>query len=294
MSDPDIRGGELKEGAGLDESRLNTEFIELLQKWSSPVLFGVAGIVIAYWGYGQLQKRQNDQLNEAYQQYTEIASSANPSPTSLRIVAKEYGDKRFIGLQARLREADVYLDSVRTGLVPGAQPVGFGQDTPEEDLLTDEDRATYLDDSERLYQQVMDEAGATPGQQVHALGAAFGMAAVAEERGDAEQARAAYERVKEMAERVGFSEFVSAADTRLESMDLALSRPTLPSIGDLPRPEPEITIEPGEPVVEDPSSMDSLSEDPGVIGPLPEEVDEPSDDEATESDPVETDAPSDG
>ncbi|MEO0512217.1 MAG: hypothetical protein AAF108_04895 [Planctomycetota bacterium] len=293
MSDPDVRQSELKEGAGLDESRLNTEFIEALQKYASPLLFVAAGVVLAFVGWGRLQDMQNDAVNDAYQNYSEVAESANPNPVSLRVIAEEHGGVRSIGIQTRLREADVYLDSVRSGLVPGASQQ-FGADPAEEDTLTDEDRAKYLDDAERLYRAVAEEAGTEPGARLHAIGALFGVAAVLEERGDADAAVETYERLAAMADEAGFETSAAIARGRAASVGDVLAAGELPSQDDLPQAEPEPASEDGldlsdidvpeldVPELDVPDVEAPALDLPGPVAPV---LDEPGE----ESDPAEGD-----
>lgn len=280
MSDPDIRKSELKENAGLDESRLNTEFIEMLQKWSSPVLFAIALIVLAYWGWGQLKVRQNNKINEAYQQFSQVASSANPNPASLRVVADEYGGERSIGIQSRLREADVYLEAVRTGLAPGASGAALGQEIAEEDKLTDEDRTKYIEDARRLYERVISEAGATPGQRIHAISAAFGLAAIAEHASDRDAANAAYDRAAELANEGGFPELATISKNRKDSVDASIAGVTLPASDELPRPEPA-AIDPADAEQQADPQEESASSDDEESS----EQTETSDDAASSEDP---------
>jgi len=46
--------------------------------------------------------------------------------------------------------------------------------------MTDEQRAATLGDAEKLYQKILDATGSDPKKAVHALSAAYGLAAVAE------------------------------------------------------------------------------------------------------------------
>ena len=40
------RQTQIREGAGLEESKLNVEFIDWLQRWSTPILLLVAGAAL--------------------------------------------------------------------------------------------------------------------------------------------------------------------------------------------------------------------------------------------------------
>ena len=192
----DDRTSQIREGAGLDESRINQDFIDLMRKWSSPALFVIAGIVLAYWGYGQLQKRANAKVNRAFEEVANAVdyTVASPSPVTLRAIRDQYGSIRGIAPMSALREADVYLNAAVRGVAPGAEPemdennVSTGV-YAEEDLLSDEDRAKMLDDAERLYREVAGMTKEGEDWAIHHLGAQFGLAAVAESKGDAEGAK---------------------------------------------------------------------------------------------------------
>ena len=257
----DDRTSQIREGAGLDESRINQDFIDLMRKWSSPALFVIAGIVLAYWGYGQLQKRANAKVNRAFE---EVASAvdytvASPSPVTLRAIREQYGDIRGIAPMSALREADVYLNAAVRGIAPGAEPqldennVSTGV-YAEEDLLSDEDRAKMLDDAGRLYREVAGMTKEGEDWAIHHLGAQFGLAAVAESKGDAEGAKAAYTKAKEIAESEGFKLWSEIADERLATVDQMIVPVELVSKEALPKaPEPVVETPAETPTVEAPA-----------------------------------------
>ena len=241
----DDRTTQIKEGAGLEESRINKEFVELLQKWSSPVLLVLAIIVGLYAGNNFLKQRKNDRINEAYRQHAEITETASPAPQSLSAVAAEYDDVQGVGLLAKLRHADVLLLAVRTGVQPGAEFETDENGAPngriaEGDALGDDDAQRYLDQARDLYQAVADEAGEEIGQQTHRISALFGLASVAETAGDPEAAIDAYTRAEEAAEIAGFPVFVALASSRAQDAASFVSPVSLYNESELPEiPEPE-------------------------------------------------------
>lgn len=245
----DDRTSQIREGAGLDESRINQDFIDMLQKWSSPALFIIAGIVLAYWGYGQLQKRANAKVNRAFEQVANAVdyTVASPSPVTLRAIREQYGDIRGIAPMAALREADLYLNAAVRGVAPGAEIELDENNQPtdsyaEEDLLSDEERAKMLDDAEALYREVAGMTKEGADWAIHHLGAQFGLAAVAESKGDAEGAKAAYTEAKTIAESEGFQLWVDVAEERLATVEEMIVPVELVSKAALPK-EPEL---PGE------------------------------------------------
>ncbi|MEM8757114.1 MAG: hypothetical protein AAGF47_04945 [Planctomycetota bacterium] len=269
----DDRTTQIKEGAGLEESRINTEFIELLQKWSSPILLILALIVGAYAGNNWLKAQRNNTVNEAFQNHAEITETASPSPASLSAVAAEHRDIKAVGILAKLRHGRILLESVRTGGKPGAE---FETDEDgavigtyaEADRLTEDDRARALDQAAGLFQEAADLAGDDLGNQIHRIAASFGLAAVAETRGDLDAARRAYGEASAAAEAASFPAYIALADERIASLDAGAIVPVaLFSDADLPEPpQPEPEPEPA-PGTEPTTDLDAPA---GPIAPEPE------------------------
>jgi hypothetical protein len=227
MAEP---GGQLREGAGQVESKLNQEFIDWLQKWSTPILLVISltalGFVAYRWYEGKVAKRVNSAFAEVEQ-----ASS----PEALRQVAVDYSGVRAVPDVARLRAADMYLEAARRGLKPGAA-VQPGKPAAPEDVLSDADRDSMLEQARGLYQQVLDDEGNKPAKALAAMGAAYGLAAVAECRGDLDGAKAAYERVIALAERASFPAQKDIAQKRIDKLPALAERPVLISDASLPKP----------------------------------------------------------
>ena len=242
----DIRTQEIKEGAGLDESRLNQEFIDALRKWSSPILFVLAGLM-GLWALNQhLDRRENERINTAFLEFSQIAESSNPSPASLRALASEYEGVGSIATLARMTEADLYMTAVTTGLMPGAEldPI-TGEVQNAEDIVTDDSRATLLSDAESIYRRVLSDVGDSKDKGTLAMGAMFGLASIAEARGDADAARASYAEIEAKAEQIGFPEYAGVARDRAANVDEILAAGPLPTQSDLPQPEaPEAPVDP--------------------------------------------------
>ncbi len=287
----DDRSREIREGAGLEESRLNTELIQLINKYSGHVLLALALIVGLYAGKQQLDRMGNSRVNEAFAQHVDITETASPNPQSLSALAEQYGDVRGIGAMARLREADVYLQAVATGMKPGAtfevdpdtqQPTN---QVAESDLISDAEREEYLSKAEALYDRVIAGTDTEIGPAIHVVGAWFGKAAVAESRGDDQAARAAYASAKEAASVAMFPMYAALAERRIASLDQGLADVQLYRQADLPEiPEPE-TPDPETPETVTPPMLDA------PVGPtLPGEgaIEAP---EGTELEFVQPDAP---
>lgn len=286
----DDRSREIREGAGLEESRLNTELIDLINKYAGHVLLVLALVVGAYAGKQQLDRMGNSKVNEAFAQHVDITETASPNPQSLSALAQQYGDVRGIGAMARLREADLYLQAVATGMLPGAafevdpdtqQPTN---QVAEADLIAEADRERYLSQADALYDQVIADTESIIGPAIHVVGAWFGKAAVAESRGDDEAAKAAYTAAKEAADAAVFPMYAALAEQRIASLNEGLDDVVLYSQADLPEiPEPEAP---------EPDAPASIFDAPvGPTLPTDAEIAQP---EGTELEFVNPDAEQDG
>ncbi|MDX9910821.1 MAG: hypothetical protein RBS39_03210 [Phycisphaerales bacterium] len=237
----DQRQTQIREGAGLEESRLNTDFIDALRKWSTPVLLvitlGAAGMVVKQ----RLDKAHRERVNEAFAAFDLAGGEAvaNPSPDSLKAVAEQYSDVGAVAHMARLRAADVLLDAVRRGVVPGAviDPITGGV-SDDKDLLDDARRTAVLGDARALYERVAQDTLGKPGMAVHQIGAQFGIAAVAECLGDLGAARASYEKAEGVAKETGNPFLATLARERIDSMGDIEQAPRIYAAASLPQ-EPE-------------------------------------------------------
>lgn len=286
----DQRQTQIREGAGLEESRLNVEFIDLLRKWSSPVLMVAAVLAFGYWGWQKYQEVKLNKLNTAFSQLEAASAGNDPSPDSLKGVATEYGTVRAVGTLARLQAADVYLRAVRLGVKVGAQPEADANGLPQikaDDLLTDEDRVRYLGDAEALYQQVVTDTQAKPGMNaLHTIDACYGLAAIAESRGDMAQAKAQYEKVIAAAQKAGLEAQAVVAKSRIDGLEALKTIPKVYNAAELPKPPappaPPVPVAPegeapapGDGQAPAPESGDAPPPDDGQPTPKPETPAEP-------------------
>lgn len=224
----------IREGAGLVESRLNVEFIDWLRKWSTPMLAVVAVIALAYFAQQKVKERRQVRVAEAFSQLEQASSGMNPSPESLKAVAEEFGDVRAVGSLARLRAAETYLRAVRQGVKVSVnldtsipQTADIESDGTLKDAtnaITEDDRRAYLAEVEALYTAVLNDNAGNTHRALLALQAAYGLAAVAESRGEIEKARAHYARAREIAAAGGFPLHVSIAQRRSDGVE-QLTRP---------------------------------------------------------------------
>lgn len=218
----DERQTKIVEGAGLEESRINQDLIDFLNKWSFPVLLIIALISGGYFAKNMYDRAKVSKRDEAFAQLGSIESTSSPSVYSLTEIADQYEGVGSVSELARLRAADVHLRAVRSGIDPADGETELGE----------ADRDYHLERAEGLYRRVLDKTESDANRALIAANAAFGLAAVAETRGDADAARAGYERAKSLAERAGYSPLVRVAD-RLAS-NVGMPKPNLYSEGELP------------------------------------------------------------
>lgn len=214
----DERQQQIRERAGLEESRLNVELVEFLRKWSTPILLVIAAAALAFFGWQKLQQAQINKVNRAFAEFEAASEVAQPSPDSLKAVAVATRGVKGVPMLARLSAADAYLDAVRKGVVVGAMLKQDGGVEKPQDVLTDEQRAGYLKEAELLYGEVLAEAGTAEPQALYAVGAIFGMAAVSECRGDVDDARRKYESAETQAQAAGFGPLAEVARKRIENL----------------------------------------------------------------------------
>lgn len=253
--------GNIKEGAGLDESRLNQDFIDWLRKWSTPILVVVAILAGGYWAWGKYQLSRDATMARAFAEYDAAMTSRNPA--SLLTVADEQAGRAAVPYLARLGAADLYLEASRTGIPAGMQlnPDGTLPDGVE--FLTDEQKAEQLAKAAEQYALVAQRTAQNPDLALHAIAALFGLGSVAESKGELDNAREHYTKLADVAEKAGFAIQAEAARKRIETLNdytqmprlYAQSEVWMPSIGTAA--PVQIRTADGETVTIDPTPVQS-------------------------------------
>lgn len=267
----DQRHTQIREGAGLEESRLNQDFIDFLKKWSTPALLVVALISVAYFLYQRVEQGRKNRIEEAYLQLSQTANVPNPSPEALKQLAADFEGVGAVAEMARLRAADVYLKSVRIGLKVGVNTTpgptsSLNEDGTlknAEDAATPEDRERYLSESRLLYQAVVDATRGRAGRELLAINALFGLAAVAESSGKPGDAASAYNEISRIAAAASLPAHADLAKARAADAQTLGAAPKLYSIAELPK-KPEPPTPPTAPT--DNSPKLDLG---GILGPNP-------------------------
>jgi hypothetical protein len=122
-------------------------------------------------------------------------------------------------------------------------PLGADLSAATVEPLSDEDRDTYLTRADRIYQAVIDADDSSSETALYAIGAMNGRAAVAESRGDSEQARHWYEQA---ADRAGteFPRLAKRSRDLAESVEEFSRAISLPAEDDLPSQAAPSPLEP--------------------------------------------------
>ncbi|MCL4219748.1 MAG: tetratricopeptide repeat protein [Phycisphaerales bacterium] len=265
--DERIKG--IKEGAGREESRINEDLLEFLQKWSTPALMVLAGIAVAYWGWNKYKQMQVAKVNQATSAYTSATVGGPANPDTLGNIAREYANVRSFGLLAKLDLADVYLLAVQRGLAPGVEYTPGAELAPG-DVLDESGRAMYLERAGKLYREVFDATGSASGKEPLAIEALFGMAAVAETSGDFEGARTHLRKAKELCEKVNYEAAAIVAEKRMNAVGTGAAATLFAADALPPLPEPEPIL---PPETQTPTGVEALP-DTGEVGP--QDGDEPA------------------
>jgi len=260
----DDRQRQIREGAGLAESRLNEEFIEFLQKWSMPILVVIALLAVGYAVYGKVHKARVEKVDLAFQEYEAAAETANPNPESLVRIAEQYDSVRAVPVMARVAAADSHLRIVRSGLKPGAQLKPDASLNSPDDALNDAERELNLNRAGNLYQSVLDDALRDGGQKIYAVIAQYGLASVAECRRDIDAAKSHYDKIVAMCTDGEFAVHAIIARERIDSLPALAKDLRLYHIADLAPPEaPPAAASPPVPL------DDALKAGDGVRAPDP-------------------------
>ncbi|MGD9689341.1 MAG: hypothetical protein AB7K52_07970 [Phycisphaerales bacterium] len=218
------RHTEIQEGAGLTESRVNREFVDLLKKYSTPVLLIVCVVALGYVGWDRYTKHRQQVLDTAWLDLEKAVQSR--SPDSLLAIAQEHAGEKGIPLIARTEAAEVLLNAAFASVRPGAgfKPDGSLEDA--EDALSPEQKERQIDRAAEEYAKVLAATQGNGDLAIHRIRALFGLAAIAETRGKWDEAKSRYEEVIAVAKardlKIG-----DAAQKLIDTMEEAKTAPRL-------------------------------------------------------------------
>ncbi|MFN9993446.1 MAG: hypothetical protein ACK54H_08880 [Phycisphaerales bacterium] len=222
----------IREGAGREESRYNLEFIDLLQKWGTPVLVVASLAAGGFAAYRHFDKLKTEKLDSAFVELEGAATGG--SPESLTAIADQYEGVGSVSMLARIEAAEAYRRSVLSGVKPGGKVEAEGVVNEATDLMTDADKTEFLTKAEALYRQVLTESESERGLSLFTVTAKFGLAAVEESRGAWEKAKSEYEGVIAICEGTSLSTHAEIAKQRIDDLMNLQNQPRVLSRSELP------------------------------------------------------------
>lgn len=175
----DQRQTQVQVGAGLQESRLNTDLINFLQKYGSWAVYLLLAAVLLYMGNGWWKKQKEAKLDLAYADYQAAVNSS--SPDGLIKVASDHSGYDAIAAMSRLDAARIYLDAARRGLKPGAD----SRLPAETDRLDEAGRKSMLAEATKQFDLVVGYTSLSPVLMQQAL---WGKATAQIDNGDTDGA----------------------------------------------------------------------------------------------------------
>lgn len=215
----DQRQTKIVEGAGLEESRLNQDFIDFLRRWGSPILFALCIAAAAYAALTWWQRTQAEALDVAYTELT--AAQESGSPDGLIRVAREHEGQGAVAEIATLLAADQFRLSATRGVVPGGDPA------VETDLLDEAAQAANFERALELYREALRHAGADRSREIFAMNAQFGIAACTLSLGRFDEGETALRAAAEIARRLDLPDMAEKAEETLAGLDELRNPPTL-------------------------------------------------------------------
>lgn len=230
----DRRKMQITEGAGLEDSRLNQDFVEFLKKWSTPILLVIVAAVASYVGLQKLRESRDAKRAAAFAEIdaqTRITRTGQDVlPSVLLRIAEDHAGQGAVPYLARLAAAEQYQVSAMKGLEPGSEfdPVTM-KPKRAEDVITPARREELLTNARTQYQFVLDGTRQDEGMTVHAVNACFGLASVAEMLGQYDQAKAHYETARSLVKDKHYEGIENLIKQRIESLDTLKIAMPLPS-----------------------------------------------------------------
>lgn len=281
----DDRQTEIRAGAGLEDSRINKEFIDFLNKWSSPVILVFAIAALAWAGLRWMEQKKVEKIDRAFGDLQAATMGGNPSPASLNVLAETYAGVRSVPVIAKLTTTDLYLTAYLRGVQPGSEISRLtGEPVNEGDTLDEDQRQMYLDQAGQLASEVITLTEGDEGKALLTIHGLIRAGAVAECKRDFDAAASNYERVITLAETIKMPALGAFGQMRLDALGTFDQEMVLPNSSDL-------VALPGEEVFEIPAIPETRVDAPEMDAETPAEDVNPADADSSETEPVETDQP---
>lgn len=212
----DDRQTRITEGAGLEESRLNQDFIEWLNIWGFRIL-----MVVLVLAAGWVAKTKWDQYRERRLDTALVeleAEIATGSPDTIVRLAKKYQSVGTVWEQAMLNAAAINLESGRRALKPGGDP------SNKEDFLEGDEADLQLEKAADQYAEVIDRAGRNS-TTVNAFDARSGRIAALISLKKGDEARKELNELIPLLDKAGFADLKRQAEERLARLDELIADP---------------------------------------------------------------------
>jgi len=281
----DDRQTEIRAGAGLEDSRINKEFIDFLNKWSSPVILVFAIAALAWAGLRWMEQKKVEKIDRAFGDLQAATVGGNPSPASLNVLAETYAGVRSVPVIAKLTTTDLYLTAYLRGVQPGSEISRLtGEPVNEGDKLDEGQRQMYLDQAGQLASEIITLTEGDEGKALLTIHGLIRAGAVAECKRDFDAAASNYERVISIAETIKMPAIGAFGQMRLDALGTFDQEMVLPNSSDL-------VALPGEEVFEIPAIPETPVDAPEIDAETPAVDVDPSEADSTETEPVETDQP---
>tara|TARA_R110002073_G_scaffold104622_4_gene236532 strand:- start:200037 stop:200903 length:867 start_codon:yes stop_codon:yes gene_type:complete len=287
----DDRQTEIRAGAGLEDSRINKEFIDFLNKWSSPVILVFAIAALVWAGLRWMEQKKVEKIDRAFGDLQAATMGGNPSPASLNVLAETYAGVRSVPVIAKLTTTDLYLTAYLRGVQPGSEISRLtGEPVNEGDVLDENQRQLYLDQAGDLAKEVIALTEGDDGKALLTIHGLIRAGAVAECKRDFDAAASNYNRVITLADQIQMPALGAFGQMRLDALGTFDQEIVLPNSSDL-------VALPGEEVFEIPAIPETTPESAPVTEGDAEGADAEAsesgveDSETPEADPVETDQP---
>lgn len=258
----DQRQQNVQVGAGLQESRLNTELIGFLQKYGSWAIYALLAVVLVYVGKDYLDKRRVQKLDDAYGDFRAALTAGNPA--TLVENASTHAGQGAVPAMSRIEAARLYLEAARRGLKPGADAL---KPNPE-DRLDEAGRKSMAEQARAQVDAVLADSSAP---ELLVQQARWFKASLLADGGDIDGAVAVMKEVADAAKRSGFIDQELKANERMTHLaKLKNVRPAFPS-AELPEsarePKPVVAettppvaatpaIDPNAPIVNAPPGVE--------------------------------------
>lgn len=220
----DDRQTRITEGAGLEESRLNQELIDWLNKWGFRILMVVLLVAAAWVGKTRWDEYKERSLDTALVELE--AEVATGSPDNLVALAKEHSGIDSVWEQAMLNAAAIKLEAGRKALIPGGDPMN------QDDFLEGDKANEMVSEAAALYTQIVDRVG-KGSTSINALNARSGRVSALISLQDADGAKAELNELIALLEKSGYTDLKRQAEERLAKVDELVTMDMLPSYAEL-------------------------------------------------------------